>query len=57
VVFKEVRSNYKPGEIVQTNNNLEKVRFELRNEEYDLDESNESEGEVEQSTPVVRRLE
>jgi hypothetical protein len=56
VVFKEVRSNYKPGEIVQTNNNLEKVRFELRNEEYDLDESNESEGEVEKSTPVVRRL-
>jgi hypothetical protein len=33
------------------------VWFELRNEEDDLDESTKSEEEVEQVTPVVRRLE
>jgi hypothetical protein len=33
------------------------VRFELRNKEDDLDESNESEEEVEQLTLVVRRSE
>jgi hypothetical protein len=46
-----------PEEIVQTKNNPEKVWFELRNEEDDSDESTESEEEVEQPTPVVRRSE
>jgi hypothetical protein len=35
----------------------EKVQFELRNEEGDLDESTESKREVEQPTPIVRRSE
>jgi hypothetical protein len=35
--------------MVQTKNNIEKVRFELRNvEEYESDELTESEEEVEQ---------
>jgi hypothetical protein len=33
------------------------VQFELRNEEDDLDESIELEEEVEQHSPIVRRLE
>jgi hypothetical protein len=41
--------------MVQTKNNPEKVRFELRNEEDDSNESFESEEEVEQPTSVVRR--
>jgi hypothetical protein len=57
VVSREVRSNSKPKEIVQTKNNLEMVRFELRKEEDDSDESIESKKEVKQYTLVVRRLE
>jgi hypothetical protein len=57
VVFKEVGSKFELEEIVQTENNLEKVWFELRNEEVDSDESTESEGEVEQPTSIVRRSE
>jgi hypothetical protein len=41
--------------MVQIGNNPEKVWFELRNEEVDSDESTESDEEVEQLTPVVRR--
>jgi hypothetical protein len=55
VVFKEVRSKSEPGETIQIDNNPEKVCFELRNEEDDLDESTESEEEVEKLTLVVRR--
>jgi hypothetical protein len=44
------RSKSEPEEIVQTENNPEKVWFELRNEEDDSDESTESEEEVEQLT-------
>jgi hypothetical protein len=51
VVFREVKGKYK-FEVVQTEKNIEKVRFELRNKE---DESIESDEEVEQQTPVVRR--
>jgi hypothetical protein len=41
--------------VVQKENNLDKMRFELRNEEEDdLDESNESDEEVEQPTPFAR---
>jgi hypothetical protein len=56
VVFREVggKSEF---EVVQTEKNLEKVRFELRNEEYYSDESTKSGEEVEQPTPVVRRYE
>jgi hypothetical protein len=50
VVLREVESKYDPEEIVQSENNPEKVWFELRNEEDDSDESNKSEGEVEQPT-------
>jgi hypothetical protein len=57
VVFKEFGSKSEPKEIVQIENNLEKVRFKLRNEEDDSDESTESEGEVEQLTPIVSRSE
>jgi hypothetical protein len=56
VVFKEVEGKSE-FEVVQTKNNPDKVRFELRNEEDDLDESIESNEEVEQLTPVVRRSE
>jgi hypothetical protein len=41
-------------EIVQNENNLKTVRFELRNEEDDLYESTELEEEVEKLTLVVR---
>ena len=44
-------------EVVQTKNYPDTMRFELRNEEYDSDESNEYEEEVEQLTTVIRRLE
>jgi hypothetical protein len=43
LAFREVGIKSKPEEIVQTKNNLEKVWFELRNKEDDLDESIESE--------------
>jgi hypothetical protein len=55
VVFREVEMKYDPEEMIQTENNLEKVWFDLRNEEDDSDESIESEEEVEQLTLVVRR--
>jgi hypothetical protein len=57
VVFREVAGKSEP-EVVQIENNPKKVRFELRNKEEDgLDESIETDEEVEQSTPVVRRYE
>jgi hypothetical protein len=50
VVFREVGRKFE-SEVVQIENNPEKVRFELRNEEEDdSDESTESDEEVEQST-------
>jgi hypothetical protein len=55
VVFREVGGKFEPEEVVQTENNPDTVWFELRNEEDDSDESIESEEEVEQFTPVVRR--
>jgi hypothetical protein len=55
VVFREVRGKSKPEEVVQTENNLDTMWFELRNEEDDSDESTKSEEEVEQLTLVVRR--
>jgi hypothetical protein len=55
VVFREVERNFESEVMVQTKNNLEKVWFELRNEKGDLDESNESDEEVEQPTPILRR--
>jgi hypothetical protein len=55
VVFREVEIKSEPKEIVQTKNNLETTWFELRNEEYDSNESIELEEEVEQPTPVLRR--
>jgi hypothetical protein len=57
LVFIEVRSKSKLEEIVQTENNPEKVLIELRNEEDDLDESSQSKEELEQPTSVVRRSE
>jgi hypothetical protein len=57
VVFREVRSKPEPEEIIQSENNLEMVHFELRKEEDDSNESIESEEEVEQQTLVVRRSE
>jgi len=41
--------------MVKTKNDSEKVQFELRNEEYDSNDLNESDEEVEQMTPIVRR--
>jgi hypothetical protein len=57
VVFKEVGGKSEPEEVVQTENNHEMVQFEVRNEEDDLDESTESEEEVEQQNSVVRSSE
>jgi hypothetical protein len=57
VVFREVGRNFEYEVMVQTENNLEKMWFEPRNEEVDLDESIESDEEVDQTTPVVRRSE
>jgi hypothetical protein len=47
VVFREFEGKYDPKEVVQTENNPDMVWFELRNEEDDSDELNESEEEVE----------
>jgi hypothetical protein len=55
VVFREVEGKSELKEVVQTNNNLNMVQFELRNEEDDSDESTESKEEVEKLNPVVRR--
>jgi hypothetical protein len=56
VVFIEFRRNSK-FEVVQTYNNPKKVRFQLRNEEeYYLDESNESDEDAEQPILVIRAL-
>jgi hypothetical protein len=57
VVFREVGGKFEPEEIVQTENNPETMRFEMRNKEYDSDESTESEEEVEHQNLIVRRLE
>jgi hypothetical protein len=57
VVFIEVRGKSEYEEVVRTKNYPDTVQFELRNEKYDLDESTESEEEVKQLTPVIRRLE
>jgi hypothetical protein len=57
VVFREFKVKSKPEEVVQTENNPDTVRFELRNEENDSDESTKSEEEVEKLTLVIRRLE
>jgi DNA-binding transcriptional regulator GbsR (MarR family) len=54
VFFREFRGNSKSEE-VQTEKDLEKVRFELRDDEDDSDESPELDEKVEQLTPVVRR--
>jgi hypothetical protein len=54
VVFIEVKRKFEPEEMVQTENNPENVRFELRNEEDDLDELNELEEES-KPTSIVRR--
>jgi hypothetical protein len=42
VVFREVGVKSKPEVVVHTNNNLDTMSFELRNEEDDSDESVES---------------
>jgi hypothetical protein len=57
VVFREVGGKFEPEKIVQTKNNPDTMQFELRNKEEDSDELIESEEEVEQHTPVVRRSE
>ena len=57
VVFIEVGGKSDPEEVFQIENNPDTMWFELRNEEYDLDESAESEEEVEQQTSMVRRSE
>jgi hypothetical protein len=56
VVFREVGGKSK-SKVVQTEKNPKKVRFELRNKEYDLDESIESDEEVEKPTSFVKRYE
>jgi hypothetical protein len=53
VVLREIKGTSE-SEVVQREKNLEKVRFELRNEEDDSDESTESDEEVKQPTTVVR---
>jgi transposase InsO family protein len=55
VVFREVRGKSESEKFVQTENNPDTVWFELRNTEDDSDELTESEEEVEQHNPVVRR--
>jgi hypothetical protein len=57
VVFREFRGNFEHEEVVHTENNPNIIWFELRNEEYDSDESIEFEEEVEQMTPVVKSSE
>jgi hypothetical protein len=54
MVFREVEDKSE-SKVVQTEKKLEKVRFELRNEEDDSDESIGSNEEVEQMTLVERR--
>jgi hypothetical protein len=57
VVFKEVERKSEFEVMVQTQNNPEKVWFELRNEEGDSDESNESyEHECHRSSQEIQRL-
>jgi hypothetical protein len=55
LVFSEVRGKSETEEVVKTENNPDTMRFELRNEEDDLDESIESKEEVEQLNLVVNR--
>jgi hypothetical protein len=55
VVFIEIRRKFEFKVVVQTENDPEKVRFELRNEEDDdSNESTKSDEEVEQPTSIVR---
>jgi hypothetical protein len=54
VVFIEVRGKYEPKESIHIEKNLDIVRFELRNQEHDLDELTEYKEEVEQLTLLVR---
>jgi len=54
VVFREVEGKSE-SEGVQTKKYTNNVRFELRNEEDDSNESTELDEEVEQLTPIVRR--
>jgi hypothetical protein len=54
-VFREVIGKAEPKEIVHIKNNPERMQFEIRKEEYDLYELNESKEEVEQQTSVIRR--
>jgi hypothetical protein len=57
VVFIDVGGKSEHEEVVQTENNPDTVRFELRDEEDDSDDFTEPEEEVEQLTMVVRRSE
>jgi hypothetical protein len=57
VVFIEVGRKSESEVMVKTKNDLEKVWFELRNEEDDSYESTKLYEEVEQPTPIVRRFE
>jgi hypothetical protein len=52
VIFREVKGKYKSA-VVQTKKNLEKVKSEQRNKVDNLDESIESDEEVEEPTSVV----
>jgi hypothetical protein len=57
VLFRKVGGKSEPEEVVQIENNLEMVQFELRNEEGNSNELTESKEEVENQTLVVRRSE
>jgi hypothetical protein len=56
VIFREVRGNSKSEE-VQTKKELDKLVFELRNDEHDSNESIELDEDLEHSTLVVRGYE
>jgi hypothetical protein len=56
VISKEVRGN-PTSEAVEMEKVPKELVFELRNEEHDSDESNESDEEVDQINPIVRRYE
>ena len=56
VVFREVERKSESRVMVQTKNNPEKARFELRSkEEYDSYELTKLDEDVEQPTPIIRR--
>jgi hypothetical protein len=56
VILREVRGTYRVEE-PQMEKKLEKLVFELRNEEHDSEELTESDEEVEQPTSIIRRSE